>query len=55
MAEQDRHTKMKAMHEDTKAKITALLNDTQKQKFEAMQSRHEGHGGKQGGTGSVSQ
>jgi periplasmic protein CpxP/Spy len=42
LAPADRHTKVKAIQEDSKGKIEAVLNDTQKQKFEAMQERmHE--------------
>jgi len=47
LAQQDRHIKMKAIQEDSKAKIEAVLNDTQKQKYEAMQER--GHDHMQGG------
>ncbi len=39
LAPQDRHAKMKAIQEDSKTKIEAVLNDTQKQKYEAMQAR----------------
>jgi protein CpxP len=42
LAPADRHAKMKTIQEDSKGKIEAALNDTQKQKFEAMQARmHE--------------
>jgi Spy/CpxP family protein refolding chaperone len=50
LAEADRHSKMKAMQEATRGKIEAVLTDTQKQKFEAMQERmHQHRGGEQGG------
>ena len=39
LAPPDRHTKMKAIQEDSKGKIEAVLNDTQKQKY-------RGHAGK---------
>jgi periplasmic protein CpxP/Spy len=42
LSQQDRHAKMQSIHADTKSKIEGVLNDTQKQKFEAMQERsHE--------------
>lgn len=42
LSQQDRRSKMQSIHEDAKSKIEAVLNDTQKQKFEAMQERgHE--------------
>jgi Spy/CpxP family protein refolding chaperone len=50
LAEADRHTKMKAMQDATKGKIEAVLTDAQKQKFEAMQERHEHRGGARGGS-----
>ena len=49
LAEADRHTKMKAIQDATRGKIEAVLTDTQKQKFEAMQERHEHRGGDRGG------
>jgi periplasmic protein CpxP/Spy len=39
----DRHSKMTAIQTDSKAKIEAVLNDSQKQKFEAMQARMQEH------------
>ena len=39
LSREDRMAKMKAIHEDSHTKIEAVLNDTQKQKFEEMQSR----------------
>jgi periplasmic protein CpxP/Spy len=42
LAPADRHAKMKTIQEDSRGKIEAVLNDTQKQKFDAMQARmHE--------------
>jgi periplasmic protein CpxP/Spy len=49
MAPQDRHSKMKAIQEDSNAKIEAVLNGTQKQKFEQMQAEMEAH--RHGGPG----
>jgi len=43
LAPQDRHSKMMAIHEDSNAKIEAVLNDTQKQKFAAMQAKMREH------------
>jgi protein CpxP len=43
LSQQDRHTKMQSIHEDTKSKIEAVLNDTQKPKFEAMQAKAQEH------------
>jgi periplasmic protein CpxP/Spy len=50
LSRDDRMAKMKAIHEASRTKIEAVLNDTQKQKFEAMETRqHErGQGGEQG-------
>jgi periplasmic protein CpxP/Spy len=46
VAPEDRHAKAKSISDDTHSKIEALLNDDQKQKFEAMQQRmHRGPGG----------
>jgi periplasmic protein CpxP/Spy len=39
LAPQDRHSKMKAIGEDSKTKIEAVLNDSQKQQYEAMQAK----------------
>jgi periplasmic protein CpxP/Spy len=44
IAPQDRRTKMQAIHADSKAKIEAVLNDTQKQKYEAMEAEMHEHG-----------
>jgi protein CpxP len=50
LSREDRHTQMESIREDSKAKIEAVLNDQQKQKFEAMQDRMREHrGGDQGG------
>ena len=48
LAQADRHAKMKTIQEDSKGKIEAVLNDTQKQKFEAMQQARM-HERQQGG------
>jgi periplasmic protein CpxP/Spy len=48
LSREDRFAKMKALHEDSKTKIEGVLNDAQKQKFEAMQERmHDRRGGGQ--------
>jgi Spy/CpxP family protein refolding chaperone len=48
LSREDRFAKMKTIREDSKTKIEAVLNDTQKQKFEAMQERmHDRRGGGQ--------
>lgn len=39
LSREDRMSKMKSIHEDSQSKIEAVLNDTQKQKYEAMQER----------------
>lgn len=42
--EQDRHAKAKGIMQDSKTRIEALLNDTQKQQFEQMlQERRDRH------------
>ncbi len=43
MSPEDRHTKMKGLHEATMAKVRAVLNDEQKTKFDAMQAHHADH------------
>jgi periplasmic protein CpxP/Spy len=50
VSREDRHAKMQSIQQDTSSKIEAVLNDTQKQKYEAMQSRMREHrmGGMQG-------
>lgn len=55
LSREDRHTQMASIREDSKAKIEAVLNDQQKQKFEAMQERMRGHRGEQGGDAAPSQ
>lgn len=39
MSNADRHQKMMGIQQDTSSKIEAVLNDTQKQKYEAMQAQ----------------
>lgn len=39
MSRDERHQKMQAIQQDTSDKIEAVLNDTQKQKYESMQAR----------------
>lgn len=46
LSQQDRRSQMRSIRQNTQAQIEAVLNDQQKQKFEAMHERH-GHG--QGG------
>ncbi len=41
LTRQDRRDKMKSIHDDTNAKIEAILNDQQKQKYEAMMAKME--------------
>jgi len=43
LSQQDRRSKMMAIHTDTKGKIEAVLNDTQKQKYEEMQAKMQEH------------
>lgn len=43
MAKADRQQKMMGIHQDTSSKIEAVLNDTQKQKYEAMQAKMKEH------------
>jgi periplasmic protein CpxP/Spy len=43
LSREDRMAKMKAIHEDSHTKIEAALNDTQKQKFEALQANMRDH------------
>jgi Spy/CpxP family protein refolding chaperone len=44
VSQQDRRSQMRSIRQNTQAQIEAVLNDQQKQKFEAMHERH-GHGG----------
>jgi hypothetical protein len=39
LSREDRHGKAEAIHQDTRTRIEAVLNDQQKQQFEAMQQR----------------
>lgn len=43
MSKADRQQKMMDIHQDTSSKIEAVLNDTQKQKYEAMQAKMKEH------------
>lgn len=40
MSREDRHSKMQTIQQDTSSKIEAVLNDTQKQKYESMETRN---------------
>jgi protein CpxP len=53
LAQDDRRTQARAIMETTNSSIKALLNDDQKQKFDAMRAnmRHNGPGGGFGGQG----
>ena len=44
---QDRHAKAKSLFEDSKTKIEAVLNDTQKQQFEQMLAERRQHHNRQ--------
>ncbi|MGB9145565.1 MAG: hypothetical protein WCC14_07075 [Acidobacteriaceae bacterium] len=44
LAREDRRSQMMSIRQDSNAKIEAVLNDQQKQKFEAMQERRGRHG-----------
>ncbi len=49
VAREDRRTKMQSIRQDSQSRIEAVLNDQQKQKFEAMQERRRrGRGGENG-------
>jgi len=48
LSREDRRAKMQAIRSDSQGKIEAVLNDQQKQKFEAMQQRMGGRGGENG-------
>jgi len=39
LSREDRHSKMMAIRQDTDSRIQSVLNDDQKQKFQAMQER----------------
>ena len=43
MSRDDKMAKMKSIHEDSSAKIQAILNDSQKQKFAQDQQRRQEH------------
>jgi|SRR3954468_22037434 len=43
LSEQDRRTKAHAIMQDSKNKIEAVLNDTQKQQFEEMMQQRRAH------------
>jgi periplasmic protein CpxP/Spy len=45
LSREDRHTQMQAIHQDSETKINAVLNDDQKQKYQAMQEHMRDHGG----------
>ncbi len=47
LAREDRRAKMQSIRQDSQSKIEVVLNDQQKQKFEAMQER--GRGRERGG------
>lgn len=49
LSSEDRRSQMMAIRKDSNAKIEAILNDQQKQQFEAMEQRHGGHGMHGGG------
>jgi Spy/CpxP family protein refolding chaperone len=49
LSREDRRAKMQAIRADSQGKIEAVLNDQQKQKFEAMQQRMGRRGGENGG------
>jgi Spy/CpxP family protein refolding chaperone len=45
LSREDRRSQMQAIHQDTETKINAVLNDEQKQKYQAMQAERGRHGG----------
>jgi periplasmic protein CpxP/Spy len=49
LSREDRHSQMQAIHQDTDSRINAVLNDEQKQKYQAMQEHMREHGPGQGG------
>jgi periplasmic protein CpxP/Spy len=49
LSREDRHSKMMAIRQDTDSRIQSVLNDEQKQKFQAMQERMQER--RQGGEG----
>jgi Spy/CpxP family protein refolding chaperone len=52
LAPQDRHEKMRSIMQDSKSKIEAVLNDSQKQQFEQMLANRRAH--HKGGTAAAS-
>jgi len=55
LSREERHSQMQAIHQDTDLRITALLNDDQKQKYQAMQEHMREHGGPMQGGGNAPQ
>jgi periplasmic protein CpxP/Spy len=51
LSQEDRRAKMMSIRQESRTKIEAVLNDDQKQKFEAMEQRGPGRGGPGGGPG----
>jgi hypothetical protein len=51
LSQQDRRQKMMDIQQDTSSKIEAALNDTQKQKYEAMQAKMRNRRMHRGGMG----
>ena len=51
LSQSDRRSQMMSIRQDSNAKIEAVLSDSQKQKFEAMQERRGRHRGGQGDEG----
>ncbi len=49
LSREDRRARMQAIRTDSQSKIEAVLNDQQKQKFEAMQQHMGRRGGENGG------
>ena len=51
LSQQDRRQKMMAIQQDTSNQIEGVLNDNQKQKYEAMQAKMREHGMRHGAGG----
>ena len=49
LSREDRRARMQSIRQDSQTKIEAVLNDQQKQKFEAMQQERGRRRGWQGG------
>jgi periplasmic protein CpxP/Spy len=49
LSREDRRSQMQAIRQDSETKITAVLTDEQKQKYQAMQERMREHGPGPGG------